>query len=93
MITGRQLGDEKVRLLCESLKLNHKTTTLDLRGRKSKTVNGICHPVDPNFTKIGAVCIGEMLQMNSTLTELVIESFSLLTFIMIFSFSKQPNWG
>ena len=84
-----------MRLLCESFKLNHKTTTLDLHGRDSKKGDdGVWHPVDPNFTKTGAVSIGEMLQMNSTLTTLNLYAFSLSSHILhhLFIF-KERNWG
>ena len=70
MGTWRQLGDEKVRLLCESFKLNHKTTTLNLGGRTCSKQNGVYKAVDPTFSKVGAGFIGEMLGMNSSLTKL-----------------------
>ena len=85
-----------MRLLCESFKLNHKTTTLNLGGRTCTQQNGVYHPVDPSFTKKGAAFIGEMLQMNSTLTRLDIYVF----FFHIHSFfqteatklgMKEPN--
>ena len=81
MGTWRQLGDEKVRLLCESFKLNHKTTALDLHGRNSSNQNGVYKPVDPTFSKVGAGFIGEMLGMNSSLTKLELYLYS---FIFIF---------
>ena len=86
-----------MRLLCESFKLNHKTTTLDLHGRDSKEVNGVYHPVDPSFTKNGAVFVGEMLQMNSTLTTLNLYALFSFLFCHLFIFQatklgmKEPS--
>ena len=80
-MTWRQLGDEKVRLLCESLKLNHKTTTLNLYGRSFSKQNGVWKAVDPSFGKDGAAFIGEMLGMNSSLTKLDLYFCCILSFV------------
>ena len=75
-----------MRLLCESLKLNHKTTTLDLHGGSYTQEGGVYHPVNPSFSKIGANCIGEMLQLNSTLARIDLHSMFIIIHFHSFSF-------
>ena len=87
--TWKQIGDEKVGYLCESLKFNHHTTTLNLNGGTFQWVGSDPKPVKPSFGEVGARHIGEMLEMNSSLTTLILHSYPLFhdLLIVVFAFS------
>ena len=86
--TWKQIGDEKVGCLCESLKFNHHTTTLNLTGETEIKQGGFYKPVNPSFGEAGGRFIGDMLELNSTLTTLNLSFNSLFhnPLIIVFAF-------